>query len=624
MISTTPLLIAGLEPQQDVVILKFGPFAPIFTFFIIGQFLAVIFILLSSVHRLRGSARARVQYMAISLFLALSILVTTSLIMPLIFRNYDYGNAGLFSSIIIVGGYTYAIVRHRLFDIRAVVARSVAYLLLLATLGGGYALITFKVGGILFAQSNISTPQQTFNVITALVLALTFQPLKRLFEKMTDKVFYQDRYEPQGLINRVSQILASEIELVSLSRRVRSVLMRDMRVENVNIVVLNNNKVFTEAGNYVVSRLEALANDLGNLRGKLIVSEEELDGHRKKVLQEYGISVMVVLHTKEDKRIGYMLFGEKLNGDIYTDTDLRVIRIIADQLAVGILNAKAYVQIQRFNRTLQSKVTDATKQLREANSSLQELDAVKDEFISVASHQLRTPLTIVDGFLSNLLEGVYGEFNREQRKAIELTRDRLHLIRGLVSDLLNLSRMEAGRFFIDRTLVDLNKVVEEEVSQLKIKASEQNRKIHYRAPENPLPAILVDEQKTRQVIMNLIDNAIVYSPSGGVVKVSLKMIGHQLVLEVADHGIGVPEAEQSKLFAKFFRASNAKKQRIDGTGIGLYLVKRVIEEQGGSIIFSSKEGEGSVFGFRLPVNTTASAKVNAHHAGHRSATLIDG
>src|SRR3990167_8611071 len=93
LISTTPLLIAGLEPQQDVVILKFGPFAPIFTFFIIGQFLAVIFILLSSVHRLRGSARARVQYMAISLFLALSILVTTSLIMPLIFRNYDYGNA---------------------------------------------------------------------------------------------------------------------------------------------------------------------------------------------------------------------------------------------------------------------------------------------------------------------------------------------------------------------------------------------------------------------------------------------------------------------------------------------------------------------------------------------------
>jgi len=602
VLSTTRWLIAGLAPQKNLVILKFGWFAPIFSFFIIGQFAAVIVTLVVSIRRLRGAARARTQYMAASLFVTLSILVVTSLIMPLIFHNYAYGNIGLLSSIIIVGGYTYAIVKHRLFDIRTVVARSVTYIMLLFTLGAAYAIVTFKLGSLLFSQSNLSTQQQSFNIVTAIVLAFTFQPLRRFFEIITDKIFFHDHYDPQALVNQISQVLASEIELVNLSRRVRTILVREMRLNNVNIVVLNNNKVFAEAGHYVVSRLGDLARDLGNLRGKLIVSEEELDGHRKQVLQEYGVSVMVVLHTKEDKRIGYLLFGEKLNGDIYTETDLRAIRIIADQLAVAIQNAKAYVQIQRFNHTLQSKVIDATKQLRDANASLQELDSVKDEFISVASHQLRTPLTIIDGYLSNLLDGIYGTFNDRQRQAIELTHDRLRLTAGLVADLLNLSRMEAGRFFMDPVLVDLNKIVEEEIAQLKIKANDQKVKLSYDPPDKPLPITSLDEQKTRQAIMNLIDNAIIYSDGGNTVKVSLKTAGQQVVFEVQDEGIGVPEAEQDKLFRKFYRAANAKKHRADGTGIGLYLVKRVIEEQGGSIIFSSKQKIGSVFGFRLPLN----------------------
>jgi signal transduction histidine kinase len=602
-ISITSILIGGLtpEPSKHLVILKYGPFAPVFTFFIVGQVLTVVTVLLSSVRQLKGSAKARVQYMAISLFLTLSILVITNLILPLVFHVYSYATTGLYSSFIVVGGYTYAIVKHRLFDIRAVVARSVAYLLLLATLGGGYALITFKIGGLLFASTSLSTTQQSFNVVTALVLVLTFQPLKRLFEKLTDKIFYRDHYEPDTLIKKISQVLASEIDLVNLSHRVRTILMREMRLESVNIVVLNNNKLFAEAGHYVVSRLEDLARDLGNLRGQLIVAEEELDGKRKIIMQQYAISVMVVLRTKEDKRIGYLLFGEKLNGDVFTETDLKVIRIISDQLAVAIQNAKAYVQIQRFNRTLQTKISDATKQLREANDSLQELDSVKDEFISVASHQLRTPLTIIDGYLSNILDGVYGSFNDKQKKAIELTQNRLRLTAALVTDLLNLSRMAAGRFFIDPVPVDLDKLVEEEISQLKIKAGIQHVTIAYSGPEKALPLIAIDESKTRQAVMNLIDNAIVYGSIGKTIDVSLKVVGNQMDFEVKDHGIGVPKDAQTKLFNKFFRAENAKKRRADGTGIGLYLVKRVIEEQGGEIIFSSKEGEGSIFGFRLPI-----------------------
>ncbi|MDB5164215.1 MAG: putative Histidine kinase [Candidatus Saccharibacteria bacterium] len=603
VLSATPLLVTGIERRGNVEAVMFGPLVPLFTLFILSLFLSIVIILASSIARLHGSARARTKIMAASLFTSLAITLGTNLVLPVMFNNYSYIYVGLLSTIIIVGGFSYAIVKHRLFDIRTIVARSLAYLLLLVTLGAGYSLMTFKVGQLLFTHTEISTPQQTFNVITALVLALTFQPLKHFFEKITDKIFFRDHYESQDLMNQVSHVLASEIQLVELSRKVRRVLTKNMRVGRVDIVVVDNNRVFVETGQYVVSRLEDLARDLGELRGKLLVTDEEPEGRRKEILQNYGISVLAALRTHEDK-VGYLLFGEKLNGDIYSNTDLGVIPIIADQLAVAIQNAKGYVQIQQFNKTLQSKVTDATKQLREANHSLEQLDEVKDEFMSMASHQLRTPLTVVDGYLANILDGMYGNFNKEQSQALALVQNRVRLTSSLVTDLLNMSRMEAGRFFIDAKPVDFGQMVEQEIEQLKMKAEEFGASLHYSAPTKKLPLLNIDEQKTRQAIMNLIDNAITYAPKG-TVHIKLEAVGNQVMFTVTDSGIGVPVADQAKLFHKFYRAGNAKKTKVDGTGIGLFLVKRVIQQEGGTIIFTSKIGEGSTFGFRLPVSHSA-------------------
>lgn len=619
-ISATPLLVADIVPRGNVVTVTFGPLVPLYSAFIMALFLAIVMILANSIPRLRGAARARTEIMTGSLFIALGITVVTNLILPVLFSNYSYILLGLLSTVIIVGGFSYAIVRHRLFDIRTIVARSVAYLLLLLTLGVTYALITFRVGELLFNHANVSTPQQTFNALIALALVITFQPLKHFFEKVTDRIFYRDHYDPQDLMDQISHVLATETDLIKLSRKVRNLLIKNIRVEHVNIVVLDNNRVFIETGHYVVSRLEALARDLGELRGRLLVEDEEPEGRRKEILQDYGISIMAVLRTKHEK-IGYLLLGDKRNGDIYTNTDLQVIAIIADQLAVAVQNAKAYAQIRQFNRTLQRKVADATRQLRTANSSLQQLDHVKDEFISIASHQLRTPLTVVDGYLSNILDGTYGNFNEQQGQALQVVRNRMRLTGGLVADLLNLSRMEAGRFFIDATPVDLGQLVPEEIEQLKMKASEFGTKLIYQPPVRSLPMLSLDEQKTRQVVMNLIDNAITYAPKG-IVHISLELVGNQVMFKVSDDGIGVPAAEQPKLFNKFFRASNAKKTKPDGTGIGLYLVKRVVEEQGGTLIFTSQASGGSTFGFRLPVKTGLQPLRNKTLTPHQPAAEV--
>jgi signal transduction histidine kinase len=122
--------------------------------------------------------------------------------------------------------------------------------------------------------------------------------------------------------------------------------------------------------------------------------------------------------------------------------------------------------------------------------------------------------------------------------------------------------------------------------------------------DKTLPVMELDESKLRQVMMNFVDNAIYYSPAGSTIKVSLKLVDHALEFKVIDQGIGVPKNEQPGLFGKFYRASNARKQRPDGTGVGLYMAKKVIDEHGGDIIFSSQVGKGSTFGFRLPITIT--------------------
>lgn len=591
-------VLAGIEVKDDVVVNVFGPLTIIYMLYLVMMVVTEIRILSLSLKRLSGQARARTVIMAASLFIMLVTLVVTNMVLPLYFGNYSFVGIGLFSTVFVVTSFTYAIIKLRLFDIRIVVARSITYAMLLVTLGASYAFITFKIGGAIFHTTSTNTTQQTFNIATALVLAFTFQPLQHFFERITDKVFYKSRYDPEKLINKLSVILASEIELSKLSRRVRLLLSRELHVAFITIVVLDDNRVFAESGHYVISQLQGLAEDLAHLNSPIVVADELPDCKKKDLLHKHGISMFVLLKTKSG-RVGYLLLGHKLSGDVFSTTDVSVIGTISGQLAVAIENAKSYTKIQNFNNTLQSKINEATQRLRDAYATLQQLDKVKDEFLSMASHQLRTPLTISDGFLGNVIDGAYGKLKKEQSEALKISQSHLHMTIGIVSDLLNISRMDVGKLYINYEEVDLLNIVQTEIEHLKTKAVEHNVKLTFKKPSRDIPIIKLDKQKTQQAVLNLISNAISYSENGHV-KVSLDHAGNQLIFRVDDDGIGVADEEKDKLFTKFYRAENAKLTRPDGTGIGLYLVKRVIEDQGGTILFESSLGKGSTFGFRVP------------------------
>jgi signal transduction histidine kinase len=317
------------------------------------------------------------------------------------------------------------------------------------------------------------------------------------------------------------------------------------------------------------------------------------------MLDSHHIALVLPM-TKDNIIVGYLFLGDRLNSR-YTHRDIQALLTIADELTITIQNALSVQEIRSLNESLQHRVDVATKELRSSNIMLMRLDKTKDDFISMASHQLRTPLTSIKGYISMVREGDAGKITKSQDQLLEEAFKSSERMVHLINDFLNLSRMQTGKFQIDRRPVDLSKVIQQEIASLVTTADSHKLSFAYKAPKN-FPILDLDEDKIRQVIMNFSDNAIDYSPEGTNIKVKLTLEAKYAVFTITDTGIGVPRAEQSQLFSKFYRASNARKQRPDGTGVGLYLAKTVIEAHGGKVIFESTENKGSTFGFKLPID----------------------
>ncbi|MCC7543821.1 hypothetical protein IT415_03930 [bacterium] len=592
------------------------------TYFVLLIYSASVFVytlFLAFFRRARRSSRSRTQLRFVYLGIASALIVNlfgNFILLPFGLSQQLGVAMSITSVLLIVGSTGFAILKHRLFDIRAVVARSIAYLFSVLLFAFVYGFLAYGVAQNILLRNILTTErsQQIFNIILAVILAFTFPTIRRFFEKITDRIFYRDRYDPQHLMSSIGRILATEIALEPLTTKVIRVLEDEMRLADANIVVLGKKGEDGEKDSETEKAIyyqthgakkhqDYQIQDLQTIRLPVVITDELASSDERQILEQHHIRAAFVLKTRESQ-VGYLLLGDKRSGDIYSDQDIQTLRIIADELAVAIQNARAYTEIQRFNVTLREKIDQATHELKHANHELKALDKAKDEFISMASHQLRTPLTAVRGYTSMVMDGDFGKISGEQKDTLKQAFDAATRMTRLVDDLLNVSRIQSGKFRLERAEVDLNKVLPEEVSLLDTTAKTKQVAITYNPPKTPVPTLLIDEGKTRQCLMNLMDNSIYYSSTvegGGKVQVYLESDATHVIFRVVDNGIGVPKAQQPKLFKKFYRAPNAQKTRPDGTGLGLFLVGKVVRDQGGEIIFESEEGKGSTFGFRLPI-----------------------
>lgn len=318
----------------------------------------------------------------------------------------------------------------------------------------------------------------------------------------------------------------------------------------------------------------------------------------RRLLKSYRVDFVMPL-VRGEQIVGFIFMGPKHRG-VYRPYDIGMVFDIKNELAIAVQNAASLEAVKELNANLQQRIESATDELRHSNEQLRGLDTAKDEFVSMASHQLRTPLTSVKGYISMVLEGDAGKITKMQRQLLREAFTSSERMVRLINDFLNVSRVQTGKFQIDRRPLDLAKIVKQEVKSLETTAESRDLTLKLDVPARPV-IVNIDEGKIRQVIMNFIDNALYYSKPDSEIRVVLRTFPREVRLEVMDHGIGVPARQQAHLFTKFFRADNARTQRPDGTGVGLYLSKMVIDGHKGRIIFASKEGQGSTFGFRLPL-----------------------
>lgn len=240
-----------------------------------------------------------------------------------------------------------------------------------------------------------------------------------------------------------------------------------------------------------------------------------------------------------------------------------------------------------------------------------EIDNAKTEFVSLASHQLRTPLSAINWYTEMLLSEDAGSITDTQREYLNEVSHGSRRMVELVNALLNVSRIELGTFAVQPEPTDVVELARDVLNELKPKISEKKLFIEEKFSEH-LPKVLVDPKLTRIVFQNLLTNAVKYTPEEGKISVSIALgeDGKMFTISVSDTGYGIPAEDRPRIFTKLFRASNIREKETDGTGLGLYIVKSIAEHSGGTVTFTSKEGKGTTFTLMLPVSGMRSQEGN--------------
>ncbi|MDD5687028.1 MAG: GAF domain-containing sensor histidine kinase [Elusimicrobia bacterium] len=282
----------------------------------------------------------------------------------------------------------------------------------------------------------------------------------------------------------------------------------------------------------------------------------------------------------ENKKIGLFCFCSTEH-NFFKEEKVRIAELIGSQIAVIVENARIHSQLKEFN------------------IKLERLNKVKDDFVAMVSHELRTPLTAIKGFVHVVCDGEAGPVNEQQKKFLGIAKQSIDHLNILISDLLDLSKIESGLITLKLERVNLSDIAKKSV--ITNTSLVQSKGIDLKVDiDNDLPEIDADHLRLLQVYNNLISNAIKFSNINGKINVVVKDKGDYIISSVSDRGIGIPKEEHQKIFDKFYQVDSSPTRAASGTGLGLFIVKTVIELHGGKIWIDSDLGQGSTFSFLLP------------------------
>jgi signal transduction histidine kinase len=518
---------------------------------------------------------------------------------------------------------TYAIIKYRFADIKAVIKRSLIFTLLVLLITSVFSASAFIFST--FVQSYLGKNSIILSgVITGIMVAIGFEPIKKVLTKTTDKFLFKGEYDADQFLAKLSNDFSASLNLEKIVETSAVDLADAFRSKGISVYLYDKTvKSFEEKFFYghhsatiTLSKKEIegylkLLKPFGLHNVVLVTDElrrEEMakDSEIKALIDrfdKYEVAVTVPLYV-QDELIGFYFLEGKKSGDSYTTQDINIMDIMSGQAATAIENALLYEEQKKFAVKLQDEVNKATAELKVANKELKKLDKAKSEFISIASHQLRTPMTVIKGYISMIKDGDFGQTGDKLQKPLESVFQSTNRLLGLIEDLLNISRIESGRMQYDFEVTSFQDIVENVAEEMKQYARQKGLEFEYHGPKEKLPNILIDPKKIREVIMNLADNAIKYTDKGRV-DVFLDRKGNELIYRVKDTGRGLVKDDIGKLFKKFSRAGGAQEVHTEGTGLGLYIAKQIVVKHNGKIWAESQGANlGSTFAVSLKIENT--------------------
>jgi len=369
-------------------------------------------------------------------------------------------------------------------------------------------------------------------------------------------------------------------------------------------------------------------------RGRILAPSlpaPDADPQEARILAEEGVVGLILVPINlQQTCVGVLGIGRRHEGGFGEGT-VETLQRLADQAAVALANALAYREIEMLNLSLEAKVAERTRDLSEANAALnvsheklRALDRLKSEFVSSVSHELRTPLTAIRMAVDNLLDGVTGEVTPTLQRYLTRVRNNTDRLVRLIADLLDLSRIEAGRVELHPTAVSVGDLLQEVAEGLRPMAAQKG--VEVEVPPPPPSEAYADRDKLQQVLINLVENAVKFTPSGGRVTVAARTLSANAECEmrnveltatsaaasspgedrariefsVEDTGQGIPSEELEAIFDKFHQVRRDGQGKTQGTGLGLAIAKSLIELHGGRIRVESELGRGSRFVFTVP------------------------
>lgn len=420
------------------------------------------------------------------------------------------------------------------------------------------------------------------------------------------------------LLRKLYEVATSTVFLEELANNFSFVLRKSLNLPLVEIYLYKKEKNILQ----LIGRSNSEKFEKASSRVNLNVENFFFDLNKK-------ISHLVPLESFNKIKIRKTSFLKKIFPSIIEAEKLEEIQKISGIKSILIYplileNKRLGITILSFNRnfselskfeqeSFQSFVNIITialdkallyNKLTEANEHLKELDNAKSEFISIASHQLRTPLTGIMGYLSMMVDGDFGKIDPGQMKVIKDVLGASNRLIRIVNIFLNVSRIEAGRFYLDYKKVPFKSVVGEIVMELKPTATKKGIELEIDDSVGQVGDVVVDPDKLKDVVLNLIDNAIKYSQQG-TIRVKAKKEDDHVHAFIQDQGVGIDPQEAERLFSKFVRGSGIARVQPNGSGLGLFIAKKIVEEHGGKIwVESEGEGKGSTFQFLMPLKPT--------------------